>query len=120
MAIKDKARNMKQKENALTKDREKGKIEDVIALYPNGVTLIAADVLDDKKEGRTYSVLNFIEDPDHFYFGGSVVTDFIENLVAQYETKDEFDRELSEGLVVKFEKKRSKNGRTYVSVEIVD
>ena len=120
MAIKDKAKNMKEKTNAIMENRQKGTLEDLIAIYPDGVTLIAADVLDDKKENRIYSVMSFEEDSDHFYFGGSVVTDFVQNLIAEYETKAEFDKELAEGLDVKFEKKRSKNGRTYVSIAVVD
>ena len=120
MAIQDKAKKMTQKANKLTEGREKGKIEDLIALIPGGVTIIAADVLEDKKEQRNYTILLFKEDPDRFYFGGSVVTDFIENLIAEYDTKEEFDADLAEGLAVKFEKRRSKNGRTYVGISVVD
>ena len=120
MAIKERAKAMNQKANKLTEGREKGKIEDLIALIPTGVTIVAADVLEDKKENRSYTILLFKEDPDRFYFGGAVVTDFIEKLIAEYPTKEEFDGDLAEGLPVKFEKKRSKNGRSYVAIEILD
>lgn len=116
MGLQDKARNLHSGKK-ITEGREKGAIADLIAKYPGGVTLDAADILKDRKRGTDYAVFTCKEEPGTFYFGGSVVTRFLSELIEGCGGKGEFDAEISnEGLSVTFEEKRSKNGNVYVQV----
>lgn len=117
MALQDKARNLHA--GKLTEGRKKGDINELIANHTNGVTLRGADILRDRKRNSDYVVFICEEEPDKFYFGGSVVTNYISELIATCESKEAFDAEIKEeGLLVAFEQKRSpKSGNVYVSVK---
>ena len=116
MALQDKARNLHAAK--LTEGREKGDLKELIATYKDGVKIVGAEILKDVKRGTEYVIVICDEEPATFYFGGSVVTNFFRELIATCGSKEEFDAEIAnEGLNVKFEQVRSKNGNVYVSIK---
>lgn len=66
-------------------------------------------------DNGTYSEYTVAEDNEHFFFGGSVLT----NLLTKIEADGQKDGVKSEGLKVKLTKKKSEKGRDYVAVEVV-
>lgn len=66
-------------------------------------------------DNGTYSEYTVAEDNEHFFFGGSVLT----NLLTKIEADGQKDGVKSEGLKVKLTKKKSEKGREYVAVEII-
>lgn len=116
MGLQDKARKL-QSRMKITEGRDKGAIADLIAKYPGGVTIYAADILHDRKRDTDYAIFTCKEEQGTFYFAGSVVTKFLSELIEGYAGKDEFDAAIAEeGLKVAFEEKRSKNGNVYIDV----
>ena len=67
------------------------------------------------KENGTYAEYIVAEDNDHFFFGGSVLT----NLLTKIENDGQKDNVKANGLRVKLTKKKSEKGRDYVAVEVV-
>lgn len=101
----------------LTEGRTKGDVKELIAKYPNGVQITGADILHDQKRGTDYVCFTIAEEPEKFYFGGSVVTKYFSELIAACGGKASFDEALNmETLNVSFAEQRSKNGNVYVSV----
>ena len=118
MAIQDRARNLHA--GKLTEGRTKGDLKELSAKYPEGVTLRLAEVLHDPKRDSDYAVLVFEETEDLFYFGGSVITNFVKELRNAYESKDAFDTELiTNGLRVQIERVRSKGGNVYNKFKVL-
>lgn len=62
-------------------------------------------------DGR-FAVMHFVEMPDKFYFGNSVVTEMLEQVQA-----DDMKGELAK-VVITFTERKSKSGRTYISYDI--
>lgn len=67
------------------------------------------------KENGTYAEYIVAEDNDHFFFGGSVLT----NLLTKIESDGQKDGVKENGLKVKLTKKKSEKGRDYVAVEVI-
>lgn len=112
MGMQEKARNLHA--GKVTEGRTKGDLKEVSAQFPEGVTIRNAEVLHDVKRGTDYAVVVFEETADKFYFCGSVITNFMKELIATYESKDAFDADLlATGLKVTVERVRSKNGNVY-------
>lgn len=64
-------------------------------------------------DGRDYAVFITKERSKHFYFGGTVLTDQLQQL----EAEGYHDAIVEEGLPMLLSQKRSKNNRSYVNVE---
>jgi hypothetical protein len=91
--------------------KEKGEME---RLHGSVVTINEYGFLTDNTDGKEkdYVCFTVAEDPQHFYFGGQVLTDNMKELEA-----DGYHEEIvKEGLPVLFEKKKSKNKREYTTV----
>jgi hypothetical protein len=66
-------------------------------------------------DNGTYAEYVVAEDKEHFFFGGSVLT----NLLTKIENDGQKDNVKANGLRVKLTKKKSEKGRDYVAVEVV-
>ena len=64
-------------------------------------------------DGRDYAVFIVAERSKHFYFGGTVLTDQLQQL----EAEGYHDEIIFEGLPVLMTEKKSKNNRSYINVE---
>lgn len=83
------------------------------------VTISEFGFLTDHEKGEEYAVFLLKEDSEHFYFGGGVVTEKLQT-IKQMLTEDELKELLTEGLQVKFEKKKSKDkNREYTDMEVL-
>lgn len=89
--------------------REKADLKNLIE---ETVTINDFGFLKDEK-GQEYVAFTTKEDTEHFYFGGMVLTQNMQELEA-----DGYGEEIrKDGLPVKFGEKRSKNKMTYTTVE---
>lgn len=91
--------------------KDKGEME---RLIDTPCTLREFGFLKDNTDGADKEYVCFIvdEDPQHFFFGGQVLTDNLRQLDAEG-----YHDEIAEhGLPVLFEKKKSKNKREYTTV----
>ena len=101
--------------------REKISTEDIIAKWPQGITLMGFDILTGK-EGQ-YPVFSFAEDSEHYYFGGKILSDIVFGWLDDYEgdkARCNADLKADGGLKVKLEKAKGKNGRAYTNVVVLD
>ena len=92
--------------------KEKG---DIDRLQDTPVTIIDFGFLkdtDDKGNDKDYVCFIVKEDPQHFFFGGQVLTENMHEL----EAEGYGDDIRKEGLPVEFSKKKSKNKREYTTV----
>lgn len=111
--------------SVLMKDREILKNDMVIALYPDGVTIIAADVYhgkDDKGVDYDMAVYLIKEDPSKACKGGKVLSNIFEEWLAGYDGDMEaMNRDLAAagGVKVKLSKVFTKQGKTVTNVEVL-
>ena len=89
--------------------REKGEAKDLI----NVITTIREYGFLHGDDGRDYAVFIVEEREKHFYFGGSVLTDQLQQL----EAEGYHEAIIAEGLPMLMTEKQSKNKRTYINVE---
>ena len=122
MSFKDKAKKVTSG-SFITEGRDKIDMEDVIRLYgKKGVTITGCDMLTDGK-GKSFGAFTFKEDPTKFFFGGQILNEIAGDWVADYEGDY---RAMSEaltnegGVKVLLGTKKSKNGNTYTTIEVVD
>lgn len=104
----------------IMKGRTKISTDDVITRFPNGVTLIAVDVIPNDKGG--YPVFNIKEDPSIYFNGGAMAMKIVMEWLKEYDGDvDACSRALGSegGCRVRFYKKQSKNGRTVVMPEVL-
>jgi hypothetical protein len=108
MNLREKA---KQLQNSLPfmEGREKGDMQRIVNM--NAIIRDYGFMEDDKN--KEYVAFIIDEDSEHFYFGGQVLTDNMHEL----EADGYHDEIVKEGLPVFFDKKKSKNGRDYVTVK---
>ena len=119
MALRDRAKAAVQS-NPIMENREKITLDEVIAKFPNGVTLRECAILHDNTNNSDYVACVIDELKDRFFFGGVAVLGLIERIIEEYDTEEEFKEDLeNEGLPIVFSKKRSKNGRIYTSVTVL-
>jgi hypothetical protein len=86
--------------------REKGEMDSILNTV---VTITDYDFL--QGDDSPFAVFTIEQIPYMFFFGGGVITDHIQTL-----DKEGYKAEIQkEGLPVRFEKKKSKNGRMYVN-----
>lgn len=105
---------IKNKSNKISimEGREK---DDIRSLLEKTVTINNFDFL--VGDNGKYAVFTIKEDEGAFYFGSSVVTDELE----QIESNGLKQEVIEEGLKVKLEERKTKNGkRTYIAMTYVD
>jgi hypothetical protein len=101
----------------IMKDLDKGEMSD---LLNKPVTIRDFDFMTgviDKKtkaEKEPFAVFTIDEDPDHFYFGGMVITDLLQKL----DNEGYHAEILADGLPCLFTEVKSKDGNKYVNVEL--
>lgn len=107
--------------------RAKITTDDIIAKYPNGVTINAFDFLNGKN-GR-YVVCAFRQDPGAYFNGGKILTEIFESFVEEYASDDRTFQEAidacmadfeKEGLKVKLSMSRTKDGNRVTLVEVIE
>lgn len=119
MSLREKAKAARNV-NPIMEGREKITLDEIMAKYPQGVTIRECAIIHDKAKESDYAVCVVDEEINFFFFGGVAILSMIENLLQDYESEADFNAELkAEGLPIKFEKKRSKNGRIYTSVTVL-
>lgn len=108
-------------------ERSKISTDELIAKYPDGVTINAFDFLNGKN-GK-YVVCAFRENPDLFFNGGKILTEIFESFVNEYRTEENTSEDAyeacskdfaAEGLKVKLSSGRTKDGNRVTLVEVID
>lgn len=105
--------------------KEKISVGDIIANYPNGITVTEFDMVTSvDKDGNpdTYPVFVFAEDTSKFGFGGSVFKNICENWIHHFDGDIETcAKALQAGGGVKmiFSQAKTKAGRPVTTIEIV-
>lgn len=121
MSIQDRAKKAVGKRDSVMDGKQKVSINDIIARYPEGVTLRHMQIIEDHKRNTVYGVCVCDEEPTAFFFGGVGIVGLIESLLKEYNNDEvTFAEDLAkEGLKVKFSQKRSQFGNTYTAVEVL-
>lgn len=94
--------------------------EEIIAMLPDGATVIACDMV--TTEDAHYAVVQFSEVPDAFYTGGLVLTHIVDAWIKEYDgdmTLLNHDLRESGGVKIKLTAKKTKNGKSVTSIEVV-
>lgn len=108
-------------------ERTKITTDELIAKYPNGVTINAFDFLSGKKD--QYVVCAFRENPGLYFNGGKILTEIFESFVDEYKTEDNSFADAydacskdfaTECLKVKLSSGRTKEGNRVTLVEVLD
>jgi hypothetical protein len=97
----------------LMEGREKGEIDRIVN---DNITIKEYGFMSDTdNEGKEKEYVAFVvaEDPDHFYFGGQVLTEHMR----QFENDGFHEAIVEEGLPVLLGKKKRKKKREYTTVE---
>lgn len=89
--------------------REKGETRDLMGQ----ISVIVEYGFLRNDDGKEYAVFITNERQKHFYFGGTVLTDQLQQL----EAEGYHDDIVAEGLPMLMTEKKSRNGRTYTHVE---
>lgn len=109
--------------SSLMQDREKISVEEIIAKYPEGITIVAFDMIHGVANGD-YPVVLFAEDNSKFLMGGgkifaSIVNDWLANFEGD-SAKGSSELAAQGGCKIKFSKRRStKSNFTYTVPEIL-
>ena len=118
-------RNMAKRQTTLSEvmtDRDKISTDELIAKYPDGVTIVAFDYIQSKKSKGNYPVFNIAEDATVFCNAGTVLdrifTDFVNSMDGDVKAaSDELRRQ--GGLQVKLSKGETKAGDELTLVEVI-
>ena len=117
-------RAMAKKETELSElmnGREKISTEDVIANTPNGVTIVAVDMV--HSSDGDYGVFHLKEYPSNFYCGGLILTKIAKSWISEFDgdvAKCSEELAKSGGVKVKLETKRTKSSnREVTTVEVI-
>lgn len=106
--------------NSIMAGREKISTDDIIAVYPNGISINSVNMV--TYQGTTYPVFTFSEDDSKFYSGGKALTKLANDWL---EMCNGDIGEVNEGISaepvkVKLSKVKTSNGRVFVKIEVVD
>lgn len=95
--------------------REKGDAKELVGQVTTIVDygFLKGDATEEGNANRDYACFIVKEHSDKFYFGGTVLTDQLQQL----EAEGYHDEIVSEGLPMLMTEKKSKNKRTYINVE---
>lgn len=114
---------MAKKETTLSRllaGRTKIETEDVIKNYPDGVTLIEFDYIEQNEQA--YPIFCIAENKEVCFFGGLVLDKIARKWIEAYEGDIEMasdDLKTSGGVKVKLSTKKTSTGKTITSVEVL-
>lgn len=103
----------------------KGKTKiDVDELYGEEITITGFDLMtgtDKSGESKEFAVCTYAENPDVFFFAGTVLTKICKAWLADYDTPQECSEALAEsgGVVIVMSKGKTKNGNKITNVDII-
>lgn len=95
--------------------RDKGDAKDLVGQVTTIVDygFLKGDATEEGNANRDYACFIVKEHSDKFYFGGTVLTDQLQQL----EAEGYHDEIITDGLPMLMTEKKSKNKRTYINVE---
>lgn len=105
----------------LMEGRDKIGVDDVMAQYPDGVTIIGFDIITTNL--NNYPIIVFAEDKTKYMNGGAILGNICEEWAKAYEGDiDAASKALNAvgGVHVKFSKSRTKSGNNITLVDIID
>ena len=119
MSFKDKAKAATAS-CTLMENRTKISTEELISRYPEGVTITGFDFL--TGDNGKYPVCIFAENENECFFGGSALTDICTSWMDGYELPEQASADLAAegGVKVKFEKSKTKKGKTFIKPTVID
>lgn len=105
----------------LMEGREKLKMEDLVRIYPKGVTITAVDMIPDAKSGELYSIFTFEEDNTKFASGGVIFNKVAKTWLEEYDYNiHNLSHDLAEeSIVIKFYYDKTSNKRDVIKCEIM-
>lgn len=117
-------------ESVVRKGRKKADLQSVVSAYPDGVTIVCAEISHttevDRKTDETivkeFAVIAIKEESELYFNGGSALTAIVRAWLEQYGNDVEAmnaDLEKSGGVKVKFEFTRLANGNNYTVVNVL-
>lgn len=111
MSLADKMKDFKGKTVEFMENREKGAVN---YLIDTEKTIVDFDIINSRKQKKSFAVFILKEDDKKYYFGGQVLTDFLLSL-----NNEEAEELRTKGCKVKFSKVKSENGFTYTNIDFV-
>lgn len=119
MSLRDVAKESTQKGgNPLLEGKEKVQVADIVATYPEGITITGATLI--KKNNDEFPAFTFAEDDKSFFFGGTVLTNIFFDWLKAIGNEGDLNAELQkEPVKIRMYDAKNKNGRTYTAVEIL-
>lgn len=108
----------------LMNERTKVDTADIVAKYPDGITITAADMVEYEKDGKPveYPILLFKENEGAFYAGGIVLKKIVAAWASGFDgdySALSAELEKSGGVKVKLTTGRSKTGNPLTNVEVL-
>lgn len=106
--------------STLMEGRTKISTDELIAKYPDGVTILGFDWLNGE-QGK-YPVCIFEENGNECFFGGTALTQICEAWMDGFESTADCTNALSAegGVKIKFSKGKTKNNRTFTQCDVVE
>ena len=111
--------------SSIMTDREKMSTEDIIAKYPEGITITEFDVVttpDSNGNPSTYPILAFAEDSTKFIYGGKALMDMVTVWLANMDGDIESTSKALKaagGVKIKMSPARTKQGRNFTRVDVI-
>lgn len=106
--------------NSIMAGREKISTDDIIAVYPNGISINSVNMV--TYQGNEYPVFTFVEDDSKYFSGGKALKSIVNAWVDACEGDiSEINVGISaEPVKIKLTKIKTSTGRNFVKVDIVD
>lgn len=104
----------------LTEGKTQLKTKEIVSKFPDGITLTEFDVV--PNNGKPYPVFLFKEEPTHYYNGGLILYNMVNEIVKECNDDLSMAREEFKnygGLKVKLSQSETKAGNNLTSVEIL-
>lgn len=104
----------------VTAGREKVEMEELIRVFPDGVTVTQFDFI--PGDNGDFAVCAFKEDEKTFFFGGKILTDMCKAWVEGYAGTKEASADLTAegGVKLRFKRSKTKANRDVTLVEVVE
>lgn len=108
----------------ITAGREKMEVDLVIAAYPDGITVVGADMISYEDNDGTavkYAAVAFKEDNSKYFNAGSALTGIVEDWFEGYSDYETMSKDLAAagGVKIKMTKTRTRRGNNFTDVTIV-
>ncbi len=106
----------------IMKDRVKISTDDIIAKYPNGVTIDEFDLIQ-KADGSAYPVFAFRENPTCYFNGGALAKKIVDEWIKMYDGDIDTacdDLKGSGGVKFRLSHKKTRTGKTITAFDPVE